>query len=250
MIRRLAPALVFALLVSVAFVALAASHAGSALPEPARLAPEAVAALARDWIAAHAPASLDRGAVELTATPRDLVLPAGEVSTTVTLQAGSLAGGPVTVLVEATSLDRLGARTTRSTTVNFRIGAQQDVVVAVRELTARTALAASDLRTERRSYDRVPAGALRETREAVGKEVTRALAPGEVLTASSVATPRAVRRGSVVTLLVEGRGFRIVARGVASEDGAVGDTIKVVTQSSRREMAGRVEDDRTIRIPF
>src|SRR5262249_9054891 len=79
---------------------------------------------------------------------------------------------------------------------------------------------------------------------------TRSLAPGEVLTASSVATPRAVRRGAVVTLLVEGRGFRIVARGGASEDGAVGDTIKVVNQSSRREMAGRVEDGRAVRIPF
>jgi len=251
MIRRLVLAIAFAVVVTVTFVALAASHAsGAALPEPARLSSEAVAAIARDWITTHAGTNLERNAVELAAPPRELVLPAGDISTTVTLQTGSLSGGPVTVLVEVTSQDRLGARTTRSTTVNFRIGAHQDVVVAVRELPIRTALTSGDVRTERRPYDRVPPGALHETREVVGKEVTRSLAPGEVLTASSVATPRAVRRGAVVTLLVEGRGFRIVARGVASEDGAVGDTIKVVNQSSRREMAGKVEDDRTVRIPF
>jgi flagella basal body P-ring formation protein FlgA len=82
----------------------------------------------------------------------------------------------------------------------------------------------------------------------VGKEVVRAVAPGEVVIAAAVAPPRTIRRGSVVSLILEGQGFRIVARGIASEDGAVGQTIKVVNQSSRRELAGRIEDERTVRV--
>jgi flagella basal body P-ring formation protein FlgA len=250
MIRRLVPALVFAMFVTAAFAALAASHAFGGPAEPARLSPEAVAAIARDWLAERVGPEIEHGTIEPVAPPRELALPAGEVSTAVTLQAGTLTGGPVTVLVEAVSHDRLGVRTARSTTVVFRINAQHDVAVAGRELPPRTLLTAADVRMERRSCDRVPAGALRNAREAIGKEVTRSLVPGEPLTAASVVPARAIRRGGVVTLLVEGQGFRIVARGIASEDGAVGDTIRVVNQSSRREMAGRVEDDRTVRIPF
>lgn len=268
MIRRLAPALIFMFLVSMAIAALAASHAlgagaGAGLlaaaapavtPERAaelpRLGGEAVAAMARDWLAARVAREVERGAIELLAAPRELILPAGDVVTTVSLQSGSLAGGPVTVLVEATSEDRMGVRTTRSATATFRINARHDVVVTARDVAPRTILTADDVRTERRHHDRVPPGALREVREAIGKEATRMVVQGDALTTSSVAPPRVVRRGAVVTLLVEGRGFRVVARGIAAEDGAVGDTIRVVNQTSHREMAGRVEDDRTVRIRF
>jgi flagella basal body P-ring formation protein FlgA len=258
MIRRLAPALIFALLVSMTIAALAASHAfgaaGDRAPErgaePARLNTEAVAALARDWIAARVGRDVERSAIELLAAPRELVLPTGDVTTTVSLQSGSLAGGPVTVLVEAMSQDRMGLRTTRSATATFRINAQHEVVVAARDLAPRTIVTAADVRTERRPHDRLPVGALRDVQEAIGKEATRMVAHGEPVTSLAVSPPRVVRRGAVVTLLVEGRGFRVVARGVASEDGAVGDTIRVVNQSSHREMAGRVEDDRTVRISF
>jgi flagella basal body P-ring formation protein FlgA len=37
---------------------------------------------------------------------------------------------------------------------------------------------------------------------------------------------------------------------VAAEDGAVGQVIRVVNQTSRRELAGRVEDERTVRVGF
>ncbi len=258
MIRRLAPALIFALLVSMTIAALAASHASGSAPdrpteraaEPPRLSTEAVAALARDWLAARVARDVDRNAIELLAAPRELLLPAGDVTTTVSLQSGSLSGGPVTVLIEAVSQDRAGMRATRSATATFRINSQHEVVIAARDLAPRTVLTATDVRTERRPFDRLPVGALRDLGGAVGKEATRAMAHGEPVTSSAVAPPRAVRRGAVVTLLVEGRGFRVAARGIASEDGAVGDTIRVVNQTSHKEMAGRVEDDRTVRIAF
>jgi flagella basal body P-ring formation protein FlgA len=258
MIRRLAPALIFALLVSMTIAALAASHALGAggderldrVADPARLNTEAVAALARDWIAARVARDVERSAIELLAAPRELVVPAGDVTTTVSLQSGSLAGGPVTVLVEAISQDRRGVRTTRSATATFRINVQHEIVVTTRDLAPRTIITAADLRLERRPHDRLPIGVLRDLQEAVGKEATRMVASGEPVTSSAVVSPRVVRRGAVITLLVEGRGFRVVARGIAAEDGAVGDTIRVVNQTSHREMAGRVEDDRTVRISF
>jgi flagella basal body P-ring formation protein FlgA len=209
-----------------------------------------VAQIARTWLAERLGPVAERSTIESTGTPRDLVLPSGDIATSVRLQAGSLSGGPVTLLVEAVVTEPSGARTARSTTVGFRINGEQNVVVAVRELRRRSIVVAGDVRVERRPIERVPSAALGTPVEAIGKEVARPIAPGEVMTASAVTPVIAIRRGSAVTLLLEGPGFRIVARGIASEDGAPGQAIRVVNQSSRRELIGKVENERTVRIPF
>ena len=217
---------------------------------PARVTADTLVAVARDWLADRLGPDAEHARIELTSTPRDLLLPAGDPALQVRLQAGALTGGPVTLLVEAIVTEPSGARTSRSTTVSFRVNGEKPVVVAVRELARRSIVNRDDVRIERRPVERIPAGAIGDLREVVGKEIARAVAPGEALAAAVLTPVIAIRRGSVVTLLLDGPGFRIAARGIASEDGARGQTIRVVNQSSRREMVGRVEDERTIRIPF
>jgi flagella basal body P-ring formation protein FlgA len=209
-----------------------------------------VAELARAFVLERFGADLAGATIEPVGTPRDLVLPAGEISTTVSLQAGSPGGGHLIVLVEAAVALPRGLRVERSATVTFRVSAPRPVVVAVRELARGAVIQPRDLRVEQRPAERTPRGALAEMDLAAGKEVVRALAPGEVVTSSAVAAVRAVRREAVVARVIQGPGFRIVARGVAAEDGAVGETIRVVNQSSRREVSGRIDDDRTVRVSF
>jgi hypothetical protein len=100
MIRRLVPALAFAMFVTAAFAALAASHAFGGPAEPARLSPEAVAAIARNWLAERVGPGIEHGTIELVAPPRELALPAGEVPPPSPCRP-MCSGGPVTVLVEA-----------------------------------------------------------------------------------------------------------------------------------------------------
>jgi flagella basal body P-ring formation protein FlgA len=214
------------------------------------LGADALVAMARQWLAERLGGEVEPTALEPLGTPHALVLPAGSLSLQLTQQSGSPATGAITVLVEARVTDARGQRITRSTTVNFRVNALQEVVVAVRELPRKTMVTAADVRRERRPLSRVAAGALRDTAEAVGKETTRPLAPGEVLTGPSVSAPLLIRRGALVALVLEGPNFRIVARGVAVEDGVLGAPIRVINQSSRREVVGRVEDDRTVRVAF
>jgi len=225
---------------------------GSSAASPAEshrvLSSLAIADLARAWVVDRFRSEIDPGALELAGIPRELVLPAGEVLTQVTLQAGSPATGHLTLLVEAMAADPRGPRVVRSTTVGFRVAAPQDVVVAVRELPRGSVITAEDVRLERQPSARVPRHALTRPAEAIGKEVVRPLAPAEVVTAASTATVRAIRRGATVNLVLEGPGFRIIARGIASEDGSVGQTIRVVNQSSRRELVGKVVDERTVRL--
>jgi flagella basal body P-ring formation protein FlgA len=215
-----------------------------------RLSSEAVAELARRFALERFGAELAGATLEPLAPPREIALPAGPVTTTLSLQAGSPAAGHLIVLVEASVPEGTGGRAERSATVAFRVQASQEAVVAVRELARGSLVRAEDLRLERRPADRLPRGAASSPAAVVGREVLRAVAPGEVVTAAAVAPPRAVRRGSPVSLVLEGRGFRIVARGVAAEDGAVGETIRVVNQISRRELSGTVEDERTVRVAW
>lgn len=222
-----------------------------ALPAGAgRLDAETLVRIATEWLVQHLAGQVDPGAIELQGPPRELVLPPGDVTVQVALQSGSVAAGAMTVVVEATVTDATGARLTRSTTVGFRVRPVQEVVVAVRELARRTVIDADDVRTERRAVSRIPPGAVSDPAQALGRELTRTLAPGEVVTAQSLTAPVVIRRGSVVSLVVEGPNFRIVARGVAAEDGAPGAPIRVVNQASRREVVGRVEDAHTVRVPF
>jgi flagella basal body P-ring formation protein FlgA len=232
-------------------LALGALLAGApAAAAPARVASETLVGVARDWLVDRLGPEGEQARIELTAPPRDLLLPPGERSLRVRLQAGALTGGPVTLLVEALVTEPNGARTARSTTVGFRVNGEKPVVVAVRELTRRTIVAAADVRVERRPVERIPPGAVGDPREVIGKEVARPIAPGEAVAAAAITPVIAVRRGTAVTVLLDGPGFRIAARGIASEDGARGQAIRVINPSSRREMVGLVEDERTIRVPF
>ncbi len=217
---------------------------------PIWLGSDAVTRIARDWLLERLGPNMDPSAVELANVPRELLLPAGDVAFITTLQSGSVATGAITVLVEAVVSDSRGGRTTRSATVNFHVNPLQDTVVTIRELGRRAVITAGDVRIERRAQSRLPANAVHDLNEVVGREVTRPLAPGEVVTALAVMAPLIIRRGSVVSVVVEGANFKIVARGVAAEDGAQGAPIRVLNAASRREVVGRVEDERTVRIPF
>jgi flagella basal body P-ring formation protein FlgA len=237
--------LLVALLIVVALVA----PVGGGTPSGTALDSAAVTRMARDWLASRLAGQIDPASLEPHGTPRDLALPAGDVVFLLSLQSGSVESGTMTVLVEAAATDAQGVRASRSGTATFKIRTAEDVVVAVRELPRRAVLGPADVRLERRG-GRAPSGAVRDVRHAVGKEVGRSFAPGEVLTAAHLSAPVVIRRGRQVSLVLEGPSFRIAARGVAAEDGAVGASIRVVNQSSRREIVGRVEDAHTVRVPF
>jgi flagella basal body P-ring formation protein FlgA len=236
-------------LLALALAAAPLAAAPAAAEAPRRLAPETVADLARGWALAHFGPELAGATLQPLGSPRALVLPPGPVETTVSLQAGAPAAGHLVLLVEAAVPGPAG-RVERSATVTFRVDAPREALVAVRELPRGVVLGPADVRVERRPAERLPRQALADPAAALGKEIVRPVAPGEVLTAAVVAPLRAVRRGAVVTLVLDGPGFRIQARGVAAEDGAVGQVIRVVNQTSRRELAGRVEDERTVRVGF
>lgn len=76
--------------------------------------------------------------------------------------------------------------------------------------------------------------------------VTRPLPVDQVIYQSDVAHIPTVRKGSLVTLLYQGKTVRLMAQGEAMTDGAAGENIPVRNVQSKREVYGMVRDANTV----
>ena len=87
------------------------------------------------------------------------------------------------------------------------------------------------------------------SREAIlGRTARRTLLPGKPVLSGSVGEARVVRAGALVQLVLETGPLEILVRGVAMQNGAVGETISVRNSRSGRLVNGVVTSEGTIRI--
>jgi flagella basal body P-ring formation protein FlgA len=81
-----------------------------------------------------------------------------------------------------------------------------------------------------------------------GMEAARRLPAGAVVRASDVLTPRLVRRGEPVTIYVRSGGLTISTAGRALDNGAKGDLVRVVANSTNRTLDAEVEGSGAVRV--
>jgi flagella basal body P-ring formation protein FlgA len=92
-------------------------------------------------------------------------------------------------------------------------------------------------------------GPFAETRSAViGKMARRTLLPGGAIPLAAVDLPRLVVNGGQVTLVYIDGGLTISAIGLALQDGAVGDFVKVRNDDSGVTVTGVVQPDGAVRV--
>jgi flagella basal body P-ring formation protein FlgA len=217
------------------------ARASQAFPGPALL--EAATREALERLAAIDPAG---GPHALTPVnrPGELRIPAGSVEVVVRVPD---AAPPLVMLPVAVTV-RVDGRDAQTVPLMFRVSRRETVVVAVRPLAPRAALSEADFRVEQRPALEVPPGALAAVPDPGDLEAVRVIRAGEVVTDRALRPRVVVRRGETVTLLVEGEGFRVTARGIVGEDGRRGDVVRVVNPVSRREVLGRVEGSGVVRV--
>jgi flagellar basal body P-ring formation protein FlgA len=74
----------------------------------------------------------------------------------------------------------------------------------------------------------------------VGKEVRRLLTNGKPIRAGDIRPPVIVEKGTLVTIVLQTNRMRISARGKALQDGAAGETVRVLNTRSRQTVEGVV----------
>ena len=99
-------------------------------------------------------------------------------------------------------------------------------------------LQASDLTILRRP--RAQSGGLADMKSSVGLAARRQLRPGQPVQVSDLMKPNIVQRDDTVTLVYEAPGLVLTLRGQAQEAGALGDTISVLNQQTKRSVQGVV----------
>jgi len=114
-------------------------------------------------------------------------------------------------------------------------------VVTLKHAVARgTVLGRGDLSVEERETTGLSGNVVTSLEDAVGRETRAALSAGSPLTVAALASPLLVRRGDVVTVVVETPAMRLSAPGDALEAGAAGARIRVRNRKSQQELSGEV----------
>jgi flagella basal body P-ring formation protein FlgA len=82
----------------------------------------------------------------------------------------------------------------------------------------------------------------------IGKMARRTLLPGTAIPLAGIDVPRLVVNGAQVTLVYIDGGLSISAVGMALQDGAAGDAVKVRNDDSGVTITGVVQPDGAVRV--
>jgi flagella basal body P-ring formation protein FlgA len=184
----------------------------------------------------------DQIEIEPLSQPQEILVPVGALSLRGVLR------GDVTSLAHAVVEIWVDDLFQRSVSITLRVDRLLEVMVASRAIRRQAVLTEDEFRPERRASGRIPPGAFSRSEDVAGKQAVRDVRAGEVLTSRALQPPPVVQKGDLVTLVVEGKGFRITASGKANEAGRPGQFIRVTNLASRKELYGRVDEGREVRI--
>lgn len=143
---------------------------------------------------------------------------------------------------------RLGSEIRMRVTAFVR--AYEKVVLPKRYLPKGQVLGAQDLYHTMMDAARIPAGALSDPQEAIGKTLSRPILPGMPITHDAVAPVRIVKNGARVSLLFESPLFVIRTTGVLRQSVVVGKQVKVMNIFSKRIVTGLLLDEETVKVGF
>lgn len=122
--------------------------------------------------------------------------------------------------------------------VPVRVSQRQPVLVLTRPLARGNLITAEAIELQEQDISSLPYGYMTGMEQAIGKILKRSLSQGNVLTPDAIESPRAIRRGQVVTVLGVSGLIEVRASGKALSDAADGERVKVENSNSRRVVEG------------
>ncbi|MDD4616974.1 MAG: flagellar basal body P-ring formation chaperone FlgA [Alphaproteobacteria bacterium] len=124
--------------------------------------------------------------------------------------------------------------------ISGKVTVKRQVPMLARRLEAGTVIGSNDLDWTGMPEERVTADVITEPEQLLGREVRRDMPEGGILRSRDIMPQRLVQRNALVTIKVETPYMLITAQGKAQQDGAEGDTVRVVNTQSNRVIEGIV----------
>ncbi len=132
--------------------------------------------------------------------------------------------------------------------VPVTVQAFDQVVVSDLPIAKGTHLSPADLRLELMDISRLYSGYFQSLDELDGFVARRPIQAEQVMTPALVNPARMINRGERVVIIAEGPGLSIRATGLAMEDGAFGELIRVRNTSSNKVVEGRISAPGLIKV--
>lgn len=176
--------------------------------------------------------------VRLSGVPKQLYLPLDDSTDNLRLTDISL--DQRTGQFRATIAWRTGDFLEESASLNGRAIALRDIPVLRRELEAGEIITDSDIAWQEKPANMINLQTITRASDLIGKALRRKLRSGSVLRATDIEKPLAVRRGELVTMVLQRPGLSLSAVGRAMEHGAIGDFIRLTNIDTRLQIEGRV----------
>jgi flagella basal body P-ring formation protein FlgA len=178
--------------------------------------------------------------------PRKVVLPSGRVRYEV-------ASGPRGEMLGTFSVGvtfRVNESFEKKVWAKVRIDQLVDAVVTVRALGRYRPITADDIKVRQIDLSELPANAITNPDEVIGKRTKRAVYSNRVLSTDLVELPPLVRRGDLVTIIAQLEGLKITTLGQVKRKGRQGERIPVLNIDSRKVIFARVIDANTVAVEF
>lgn len=186
--------------------------------------------------------------IEVQRPPADLHIigPTAGLRYAVAVRPGQRLLGSVPVHV---TIERDGRAVGRATAV-LTVRVFQRMLVARRRIRRGEVLTKDMVRLQRGELTSMNNDSITDLADALGREARVDILAFAVVTRQTLTAARVVRRGALVTLLARRGSLRISAHGIAEQDGAAGQLIRVRNRDSQRLVYGRVVDAQTVAVPF
>jgi flagella basal body P-ring formation protein FlgA len=124
--------------------------------------------------------------------------------------------------------------------VPVKITRSQPVVILVRSIGAGQPITADAIATEKRDSAAIVGAAIYDPAQAIGRVAQRTLVAGGPLLDTDLMSPRAIRRGEAVMLVVKTGGLDVRAPGKAVGDAGLNERVNVENIGSHRIVQGIV----------
>jgi len=175
-----------------------------------------------------------------------LQVPQGHLTYELIPRTRHLSPGPVSLTVVV----RVDGKPARRLLASATLRVSRQVVVAAAPLVRHQTVTPADIRLAEVNVAQLPEDVITNPQDVVGKRLRRNVSIGTPLHGRLVEAPTVVKRGDVVMIVAQSSAVSVTVQGQAKEDGAVGEQIRVLNLSSRKEVYAKVLDENTVRVDF
>ncbi|MFZ5453227.1 MAG: flagellar basal body P-ring formation chaperone FlgA [Thermodesulfobacteriota bacterium] len=133
--------------------------------------------------------------------------------------------------------------------VRGKVTLEQKVVCTSRPVHPKTVIGPQDVHLARRDVTNLSQrDVFTAEKEVIGRTLAKGIGPQEILTSRHLSHTPLIKRGELVTVVLNQNGLEITTKGVTREDGFLGRSIRVRNSKSKKEFQAEVVDAKTVKV--